>query len=111
VVTDFRNGRLLQEESINDFVSALQWLAGLPAEQVRQLEQAAHDTADAFSMSRSADEALACYRNLHDRILTDRSAEEEHWRHLLDLIKVEWEILRGIGRATDAALGVDEDAG
>jgi len=111
VVADSRNGRLLQEESIIAFVSALQWMAGLPADQVRKLKQAALDTAEAFSMSHSADEALACYMNLRDRISTDRSAQEEHWRHLLDLIKVEWEILRGIGSATDAALGVDEDAG
>jgi len=111
VVADYRNGRLLQEKSINAFVSALQWMAGLPAEQVRKLGQAAHDTAEAFSMSHSAEAALACYTQLRDRRSTDRSAEEERWRHLLDLIKVEWEILRGIGRATDAALGVDEDAG
>ncbi len=111
VVSDYSNGRLLHEASIETFVSALQWTAGLPAEQVRKLERAAHDTAEAFSMSHSADKALACYTNLLDRIPADRSEQEEHWRHLLDLIKVEWEILKGIGSATDAALGVDDDSG
>jgi glycosyltransferase involved in cell wall biosynthesis len=111
VVSDYSNGRLLHEASIETFVSALQWTAGLPAEQYRKLERAAHDTAESFSMSHSADKALACYTNLLDRIPADRSEQEEHWRHLLDLIKVEWEILKGIGSATDAALGVDDDSG
>jgi glycosyltransferase involved in cell wall biosynthesis len=111
VVRDYMNGRLLHGKSIKAFVSALKWVAGLPAEQVRELERAALDTAEAFSMSHSADKALACYTNLRDRKSVDRSEQEEHWRHLLDLIKVEWEILKGIGSATDAALGVDEDTG
>jgi hypothetical protein len=111
VVSDHSNGRLLHGESIEAFVSALQWVAGLPAEQHRELERSALDTAEAFSMSHSADKALACYTDLRDRKSVDRSEQEEHWRHLLDLIKVEWEILKGIGSATDAALGVDEDTG
>jgi glycosyltransferase involved in cell wall biosynthesis len=108
VVRDYRNGRLLQDESITAFVSAMQWVAELPAKQCRKLERVALDTAEAFAMSHSADKALACYTNLCDRISADRSEQEEHWHHLLDLIKVEWEILKGIGRATDAALGEDD---
>ncbi|MEN8108246.1 MAG: glycosyltransferase [Pseudomonadota bacterium] len=111
VVSDYRNGRLLHGESIKDMVSALKWVAGLPAKQYRELEQSALDTAEAFSMSHSADKALACYTHLRNRISADRSEQEEHWHHLLDLIKVEWEILKGIGSATDAALGTDEENG
>jgi hypothetical protein len=92
-------------------MSAMQWMAGQPAEQYRKFERAALDTAEAFSMSHSADKALACYTDLGERISEDRSEQEEHWRHLLDLIKVEWEILKGIGSATDAALGTDEKGG
>ena len=111
VVSDYSNGRLLHGESIEDFVSAMQWVAGLPEKQYRELERAALDTAEAFSMPHSADKALACYTGLRDRVSEDRSEQEEHWHHLLDLIKVEWEILKGIGSATDAALGADEDKG
>jgi len=111
VVRDFKNGRLLHGESIKAMVSAMQWVAGLPAKQYRELERAALDTAEAFSMSHSADKALACYTNLRDRISADRSDEEEYWHHLLDLIRVEWEILKGIGSATDAALGADDETG
>jgi hypothetical protein len=89
----------------------MQWVAGLPATQYRELERAALETAEAFSMSHSADKALACYTDLRDRISVDRSDAEEHWHHLLDLIKVEWEILKGIGSATDAALGTDDETG
>jgi len=111
VVRDYKNGRLLHGESIKDFVSAMQWVAGLPEKQYRELERAALDTAEAFSMSHSADKALACYANLHGRVSSDRSEQEEHWHHLRDLIEVEWEILKGIGSATDAALGADEETG
>jgi 1,2-diacylglycerol 3-alpha-glucosyltransferase len=111
VVRDHMNGRLLHGESIKAFVSAMQWVAGLPAKQVWELERAALETAEAFSMSHSADKALACYTNLRDNISADRSEQEQHWHHLLELIKVEWEILKGIGSATDAALGADEETG
>ena len=110
VVRDHRNGRLLHEESTRAFVLAMQWMAGLPEKQCRELKRAALDTAEAFSMTHSADKALACYTNLRDRIPVDRSEQEEHWHHLLDLIEVEWEILKGIGSATDAALGADEES-
>lgn len=111
VVRDYRNGRLLHGESIKAFASALQWMAELPAEQYRNLERAALDTAEAFSMTHSADKALSCYAGLRERMLADKSEQEEHWHHLLSLIKVEWEILKGIGSATDAALAADEESG
>jgi glycosyltransferase involved in cell wall biosynthesis len=78
VVSDYSNGRLLHDESSKAFVTALQWVAGLPATQYRGLGQAALDTAEAFSMSHSADKALACYTDLRDRLLTDRSEQEKH---------------------------------
>jgi glycosyltransferase involved in cell wall biosynthesis len=111
VVSDDRNGRLLQGQSIEDFAAGMQWVAGMPAEKYRELERAARATAEAFSMAHSADKALACYTVLRERVSADRSEQEQHWHHLLDLIKVEWEILKGIGSATDAALGDDEKNG
>ena len=111
VVRDYSNGRLVRGESINDFVSAMEWAAGLPEKQFRELKQAARDTGEVFSMAHSADKALACYAKLRERISTDKTEQDERWRHLLDLIEVEWEILKGIGSATDAALGDDEKSG
>ena len=64
VVRDRQNGRLLQEATPAAFSAALAWVAGLPPEQLRELKQAALDTAEAFSMPRSADKALACYAAL-----------------------------------------------
>ena len=111
VVRDYRNGRLLHGESGSAFAAAIGWVAGLRAEQYRELQRGARDTAAVFSMSRSAETALACYASLRERVSADRSEQDENWQHLLDLIKVEWEILKGIGSATDAALGDDEKTG
>lgn len=109
VVKDYKNGRLLHEESIRSFATAIKWVAELTAQQSQQLKRAALDTAEAFSMSHSADKALACYTSLRDRILSSSSEQEKHWHHLLDLIKVECEILKGIGSATNATLGADNE--
>ena len=111
VVTDYTNGRLLGEDTIGAFAAALQWAAELSAEDFHKLRQAARQTAEAFSMQRSADRALACYAELCGRLSADRSEQLERWRKLLDLIKVEWEILKGIGSATDAALGAEDERG
>jgi glycosyltransferase involved in cell wall biosynthesis len=53
VVEDHHNGRLLHSETLEEFSSALQWVASLPPEQMQLLKQGAKGTATAFSMERS----------------------------------------------------------
>jgi len=110
VVKDRSNGRLLQDESACAFADALQWIADQPPEQRRALEQAARNTAATFSMQNSANTALACYETLRSQTSTERVEQEERWRQLLELIKVEWEILKGIGSATESALVKHDEA-
>jgi glycosyltransferase involved in cell wall biosynthesis len=109
VVADTGNGRLLHKNTIEAFAEALRWAAALPPGEFRQLQQGARQTAEAFSMSRSADRALACYEDLCGRLSADQSKQVERWSKLLGLIKIEWEILKSIGTATDAALGADDE--
>ena len=108
VVKDRQNGCLLQGTATPAAFSAtLQWLAGLAPEQMRPLKQAALDTAEAFSMSRSADKALACYESLKPKSTADSRQEERGWEEAIAALKTEWNILKSLAGAGDAALGTN----
>jgi 1,2-diacylglycerol 3-alpha-glucosyltransferase len=108
VVVDQVNGRLLHSETLEEFSSALQWVASLAPEQMQQLKEGAERSAKAFSMERLADKALALYENLREREFVDRHAEHNVWTAVLRLIKAEWDILRGVVGAAEAALKIHE---
>ena len=105
VVRDRHNGRLLQEVTPAAFSAALQWAAGLPPESMRDLKHAALDTAEAFSMARSADKALACYDALKSATTAESGGDESAWEEVMTAIKTEWDILKSVAGAGDAALG------
>ncbi|MEA1933391.1 MAG: glycosyltransferase [Thermodesulfobacteriota bacterium] len=63
VVVDHRNGRLLHSETIEEFSSALQWVAALSSERMQKIKQDAKNRAKEFSMGRSADKALVTLRD------------------------------------------------
>ncbi len=107
VVKDRVNGRLLSQESSSAFADALAWIAAQSPR--KTLDDAALQTAKSFSMNNSARKALACYRNLQPLRSSDESMLEEHWHATLELIKAEWDIIKGVGSAANAALsGTDE---
>ena len=105
VVRDRHNGRLLLEASSAAFSAALHWVAGLEPESLRELKQAALDTADAFSMPRSADKALACYEALTPGKTAESGEDVGAWEEVMTAIMTEWNILKSVAGAGDAALG------
>lgn len=109
VVRDGINGRLLQAATPASFSAALQWLAELPAEQRRVLQQAALATAEAFSMPRSAQKALASFAALSSRSTTGAGGEHG-WEEIVGYLKTEWDILKSVAKAGDAALGISRPA-
>jgi len=111
VVRDRRNGRLLRDETAEAFSAALQWLADLPQEKLRQVSQDALATADGFSMARTADKALACYQALREKSFVTRSQEQERWEQVLRLIEAEWEIIKETAQAAVTALNEPETSG
>ncbi|MFO7602279.1 MAG: glycosyltransferase [Gammaproteobacteria bacterium] len=110
VVEDGKNGRLLPEETPAAFSAALQWLTALPAENMRALQQAARDTAEAFSMSRAADKALACFAAIKSRSAAGASEDERDWLDVLVWLKTEWDILKSVAGAGDAAMGASQSS-
>jgi glycosyltransferase involved in cell wall biosynthesis len=106
VVSDGRNGRLLTEDASSaSFSSALAWVAGLNQQELRGLQQAALDTAAAFSIPRTADKALACYEELVSKSTADAGTDEHGWEDVMSFVQTEWDILKTMARASDAALG------
>lgn len=105
VVRDGRNGRLLPEATVTTFSAALQWVSDLPAEKLQGLKQAALATAEDFSMPNSADKALACYEALESGSITDADRDELDWEEVMNFIKTEWDILKNVAVASDAAMG------
>lgn len=105
VVSDGLNGRLLAEASPATFGAALAWVAGLAPEQLRDLQQAALATAANFSIPRSADKSLACFAALESKSTVDANRGELGWEDVMTFIDTEWNILKTLARASDAALG------
>jgi len=111
VVVDHRNGRLLHSETIDEFLSALQWVAALSSERMRQLRQDAENTAEEFSMGRSADKALTLYKNLLDKGFFEQHKDYRAWTTILHKIKTEWDVIKGLAGAAGAAFNLDVPAG
>ena len=105
VVRDRHNGRLLFNETVDAFTDALQWIASLSPEKMQQLRCSALQTAEVFSMARTADKALACYEALCAQAFIARPQEYEQWQRVFNLLKAEWDILKGMVGAAGAAFG------
>lgn len=105
VVRDRCNGRLLPEAGPESFGAALEWVIGLAPEQLRKLEEAALATAADFSISRSADNALAWFESLKAGSGAGTGRDEMGWEDVMTFIRTEWDILKSLARASDAALG------
>jgi glycosyltransferase involved in cell wall biosynthesis len=105
VVRDRQNGRLLAQPTPAAFSAALRWVLELAPEQLRELKRTALATAETFSIPRTADKALACYDALISASNPDAGRDELRWEDVMTFMKTEWEILKSVAQASDAALG------
>ncbi len=105
VVRNGWNGRLLPSEILEEFVTALRWVAHLKPARYRALVKAARATAEELSMERCADLALGLYRSLLAKNLVERRLVEENpWTRALHRMRAEWEVLKTVTKATTAAM-------
>jgi glycosyltransferase involved in cell wall biosynthesis len=108
VVVDGRNGRLLRQETVDGFSDALQAVADLEPSARLRLGREARKTADEFSIDRCADHALNFYERASRRELFKHQWDIEPWSRTLALIDAEWNVVKGIAAAAEAALEVDQ---
>lgn len=104
VVRDRFNGRLLHEESIDTFSSALRWVYDMERDDYASLVSRARQTAEHFSMVRSAARALQCYQRVQQRDGAEFSDHERLWDQVRHRISAEVDILRSLAAAGDEAL-------
>ena len=105
VVQDKINGRLLTDDDIDNFVSALNWIVSRQDGEMQHLITGAVNTAHEFSIEKSATKALGLYHQLCQSHLHDRHHEYGIWTHAMHFVESEWAILRGIASAVGTALG------
>ncbi len=108
VVCDQINGRLLQIENITEFANALEWIYSKSKDKKDQLIKHAKETANEFSIQRSADKALAQFKKLNQKALTHRHMEYYSWTSALNLMEAEWERIKEITEAAGAALAPNQ---
>lgn len=101
VVHDKENGRLVTAEDIRALSRAYAWVASRDSEQMARLIGGARDTADAFSMSRSAETALTHYRSLIQAPAAEHSrTREKGLEQVMTRIKTEWDIIKSMARGS-----------
>jgi glycosyltransferase involved in cell wall biosynthesis len=106
VVRDTVNGRMLQKHTIGTFSGALAWLVELASEQRAALRHRALETAETYSMTRSTDKALACFEALISQMGVGERNNDLGWEDILVWIKTEWDILKSVAEAGDAAINL-----
>ncbi len=104
VVVDAKSGRVIREESQQDFAAALHWVRALSDNEMRALIAAARATAEAFSMPVCARKALAAYEDLLPHSPVRQHEDELGWDQIRARIKAEWDILKTVAQSGDEAM-------
>ena len=103
VVIDGYNGHLLTSESAEDFAAALGRIEAASSLERRQLEAAARETAQQFSMDRCGRGLVRLYDNLVSQQPREPK-DESPWHHAMEEIKAEWELLKNMAGAVGHAM-------
>lgn len=102
VVEDGVNGRLLPSENRRSFAAALDWVARRTPDERTALRAAALETAERFSMPRTAAKTLALYESLVVQEAREKQTAHSAWERALRLIEVEWELWSNLAHAARA---------
>lgn len=104
IVMDYSNGRLLKNYDPETFCDALLWVYNLSNQKKRQLKEVTRLSVLSYSKDICATKALDIYMSLLTRNLMVRDHLDSAWEKTKRLIKAEFELLRNMKRATDAAI-------
>ena len=109
VVADEQNGKLLPAHaSTLDFAGALHWLIKLSELQKVELSQGALATAEFYSLDKCAQKALQKYIQLLGTEYDHRHHEHQLWTDAINMIKAEYDIVKGYAKAAARAVKHDD---
>jgi 1,2-diacylglycerol 3-alpha-glucosyltransferase len=103
VVRERVNGRLIPVEKTDFFPRALQWVASRNGEQKEKLLYAVRRTAERFSLSRTAEQALALYESLIETAQVNDEPDGPLTR-ARRRIDAEWRLLSNVAHAAGCAI-------
>lgn len=104
VVKDYINGHLLYSENEEEFVSALRWIARLPAGKREDLKRAARETANQFSVDRCVEHALCIYKEVINKAHVARDEESSSLAGVVRMIKAETDLIMTKAKSVGAML-------
>ena len=113
VVTDALNGRLLDHEDLDDFVSALEWTKGRSVKKVKAMKKACKEKAAYFSVENSTEKALRAYTSLSMQGFFFRRpvSEDNFWMKTTRLIQAQWGLVKNFTKAAGAMIGPGKESG
>ncbi len=104
VVKNSINGKLLFNPSTSEFSEAMFSIATAPLESRQEYSKQALITADEFSLARSVEKALKQFEILREQSLEYRDDNYDVWTSTMRLIESDWERLKEIATAAEAAI-------
>lgn len=104
VMKDNENGRMIRQENVDLFVEALDELYDTTDEERQRLRKGALDTAEKYSVHHSIDRIEKVYNRLRE---TGQIVHKDHENveAIRRRIKSEWDLIRNVGKAMQAAMG------
>lgn len=96
VVKDGINGRLLDNEDMDEFARALAWLLQASQQKRKALEEEAHRTADSFSLTNTARKALGIYEDLIEKEFEEQELEDTLWAEARNRLETEWRLVKKV---------------
>jgi len=99
VVCDGVNGRLLAGDDVDQFASAIEWIADLSPQQRRVIQSGAQMTATEFDISRTANKALDLYQSMAELVQYKKRQEANILLRTRRGIRSEWQIMSNIAKA------------
>lgn len=103
IVRDGENGLLVEDEDVEAFASALAEVQRMEADEREAMVRAARETADAYSLDRSADRLLEVYEKAQGSEPFEGEFPRNRWRRLRRALEAEWDLLTAGGEAASAA--------
>ena len=103
VVKDGVNGRLLMNESIEDFALSLEWIKKQPPSRIKRIKKACKETAQGFLMKDCAQRALKIFVTLTiNNGFSRPNRDDSFWPNAIRSIQTQWGLAKNLTHATEA---------
>lgn len=104
VIEDMTNGRLIGSENEAKFVEAIHWSRSCPEDQKNAMRHQARQTAQKFSRGECAAAMMKVYKRLLQSEMPHDETADNAWTHIRERMQAEWELLKVLLEASEAAI-------